>query len=87
MLGEFFHATGIRRRLLTATVAARAIDAFLDAFAIAAIQPALVAKVFSPVPSLWLGHRRFGGREMARVRGFLTALRKDAARGFATGTR
>ena len=42
VLGEFFHATVIRRRLLTATEAARAIDAFQKAFAVAAIEPALV---------------------------------------------
>ena len=42
VLGEFFHATVIRRRLLTAAEAARAIDAFQAAFAVAAIEPALV---------------------------------------------
>ena len=44
VLGEFFHATVIRRRLLTVAEATRAIDAFQDAFVIASIDRALVAE-------------------------------------------
>lgn len=47
MRGEFFHATVIRRRLLAAAEAARAIDAFQAAFFGAATEPALVTEAIA----------------------------------------
>jgi predicted nucleic acid-binding protein len=43
VLGEFFHATVIRRKLLTAEEAERAVLAFQAALVVAAIEPPLVA--------------------------------------------
>ena len=43
MLGEFFHATVIRRKLLTAEEAERAVLAFQAALIVVAIEPRLVA--------------------------------------------
>lgn len=47
VLGEFFHATVIRRRLMTAAEAARSICAFQAAYPVAAIDPALVAEAIA----------------------------------------
>jgi predicted nucleic acid-binding protein len=44
VLGEFFHATVIRRKLLTAAEAERAVLAFAAALVVAAIEPHLVAE-------------------------------------------
>ncbi len=60
-LGEFFHATVIRRRLLTAAEAARAINAFLEAFVVAAIEPALVTEAFFRSPRPGFAGRGLGG--------------------------
>lgn len=43
VLGEFFHATVIRRKLLTAEEAERAVLAFQAALIVVAIEPSLVA--------------------------------------------
>lgn len=55
VLGEFFHATVIRRKLLTAPEAERAVIAFQAAFIVAAIEPNLVADAIQI-------HRRFQTR-------------------------
>jgi predicted nucleic acid-binding protein len=43
VLGEFFHATVVRRKLLTSEEAERAVLAFQAAFIVAAVVPSLVA--------------------------------------------
>jgi predicted nucleic acid-binding protein len=44
VLGEFFHATAIRRKLLTSEEAERAVLAFEAALIVAAVEPRLVTE-------------------------------------------
>jgi predicted nucleic acid-binding protein len=55
VLGEFFHATVIRRKLLTSEEAERAVLAYQAALTVAAIEPSLVADAIAV-------HRRYQTR-------------------------
>ncbi|MEQ1858667.1 MAG: PIN domain-containing protein [Chthoniobacteraceae bacterium] len=55
VLGEFFHATAIRRKLLASEEAERAVLAYQAALIVAAIEPTLVAEAIAV-------HRRYQTR-------------------------